>query len=313
MKALITCCAVLSVMVVFIGCGASPIPSTVETKPAVKSGEGLMEEWNQLAKSDYEHVNFDRAMIIANELALQGSNGLDPFFKVIEDPKETDIAKMLAVVSLSPHVNDTHAERLMPLTENKYDSITRGCAVHLLGNCIEPTPFFRVRELAHDADPHVSKVAAMVMLRKGDMEVLPKILEIWNAPDTSPKDKQEVVMGIPQALAGKHITFFTEALCDERIDVAGRSRAAKMLGDVAGPDVIPALKDCQGKTTDSGLIELMNEAVAKIEERGAAAAAPVQLQMPNGVGLVLKPKPAESSDTAVESQPPSQPETEAAP
>jgi len=308
MKMFVTCCSVLSVFVLLVGCGASPIPATVETKPDAKSGDGLMDEWRQLAKSDYEHINFDRAMIIANELALQGPDGLEPLFKVIEDPQETDIAKMLAVVSLSPHINDTHAERLMPLTDSKYDSVTRGCAAHLLGNCIESVPFFKVRELVHDPDPHVSKVAAMVMLRKGDAEVLPKIQEIWNAPDGKPTDRQEIVMGIPQALAGRHIPIFTEALCDERIDIAGRSRAVKMLGDVAGPDVIPAIKECQEKTTDPGLIDLMNEAIAKIEGRGAAAA-PVQLQMPNGVGLVLRPKHAESSDTPAESQTPAQPET----
>lgn len=313
MKMFIACSAFLSVVIILVGCGAAPIPSTVETKPSVESGDGLIDEWRQLAKSDYEHLNFDRAMIIANELALQGSEGLDPLFKVIEDPKETDIAKMLAVISLSPHVNDTHAERLMPLTEDTHDSITRGCAAHLLGNCIDSIPFFRVRDLTHDPDPHVSKVASMVMLRKGDVEVLPKIMEIWNAPETSPKDKQEIVMGIPPMLAGKHISIFTGAVCDEQLDVPARLRAIKALSDVAGVDVVPALKECQAKMSDAKLLEDIAAAIANIEKRGQEATAPIQIQMPDGVGLVLKPKHGESSEPPAESQPPSQSETEAAP
>ena len=301
MKHIVIYSLVICVAFTLLGCGAQPIPTTTSPgKVEIKDSKALMQEWHQLTKADYEHVDMDRAMIIANELALQGADGLAPLFEVIENPEETPMAKMLAVVSLDPHVNDSYMEKLMPLTESKYDSITRGCAAHLLGNCVDSVAFFKVRDLAHDADPHVSKVASMVMLRKGDIDVMPKILEIWDAPDASPKDREEIVLGMPPMLAGKHIRIFTEAISNDNLSVAARSHAIMVLGKIASPDVIPAMKSCQEKLTDEELRKAVDDAIVAIEKHEKEGAAPMQIQMPNGVNLVVKPKESASPTTSEE-------------
>src|SRR3989339_238336 len=120
-------CILFTITCILAGCGAQPIPITPTPTPDTSPSNDLMTEWHQLAKSEYATINFDRAMIIANDLALQGPNGLDPLFKVIESQEETPAAKMLAVASLGAHIQDKDVPRLIALTDSKYDQSTRGC------------------------------------------------------------------------------------------------------------------------------------------------------------------------------------------
>ncbi len=303
MKHLCIVSALTCALLLLSACGAQPIPTTTNTKPEVKNGTDLMAEWNDLAATDYDHLDFDRAMIIANELALQGPNGLNPLFEVLEDPTAPKMAKILAVASLSPHVNDSHSARLIPLTDAQNDSITRGCAAHLLGNCYAADAFFKVRELAHDDDEHVSKVASMVMLRKGDVEVLPNIMKIWESPDASAKDRDEIVLGMPPMIAMKHLDIFTDSICDEKLSDAARSRAIKVLTEMAGPDVVPVIKACLDETEDDATREALEAAIATIEKREAEGKTAAPIQMPGGVDLVFQSKPEAPTETAPEDVP----------
>jgi hypothetical protein len=303
MKHLCSLTAVTCALLILSACGAQPIPTTTTTQPEVKNDDDLMTEWYGLSTTDYNHIDFDRALIIANELALQGPNGLDPLFKVLEDSATTQMAKMLAAASLSPHINDSHAKRLIPLTEVEQDSATRGCAVHLLGKCLDADSFFKVQELTHDNDEHVRNVASMVMLRKGNVEVLPTILKIWESPDAPAMYREEIVLGMPPMIAIKHLNIFADVICDEAISNTTRSYAAKVLADLAAADVLPAIKDCLGKTEASALREALEAALAAIEKREAEGTSVALVPMPSGMDLVFQPKPAETPEAPAENVP----------
>lgn len=281
------------------GCGAQPIPTTPPPKEAEATPDSnLMDEWHQLAQVDYATMDYDRAMIIANELALQGPNGLNPLFEVLENPDETPVAKMLAVVSLSAHITDSHIPRLLTLTDSKYDQATRGCATNLLGNSLSPESFSKVQELTQDPDNHVSKVAALVMLRKGFVDIMPKILELWDNPDTLARDRDEILLGMPPALAIANMRLFTAAVCNQQLSTAARSRAIQLLGDVAAADVLPDMKACLETETDTSLTNLISAAIALIEKRDEDGISAVPIQIPTGMDLVFQPKHEESADTA---------------
>ena len=295
-----TCC-------LFIGCGAQPIPATPAADTESKDGNTLMTEWYQLTQADYEHIDFESAMTIANKLVLQGPSGLDPLFEVIESEDTTPIAKMLATASLTSHIKDSHVPRLIPLTDPKYNSTTRGCATHLLGNCLSATAFFKVHDLIEDSDTHVSNVATMIMLRKGEVSVLPKILEIWNNPATSKNEREEILMGMPAMAALKNISMFTESICNENLSTAARVRAIELLRDMASIEEAPALKACLKKEKDASLRDMLEEAIKVIEKREEDGVSPIPVQLPAGVDLVFQARPADpNEDTGEEDAQPDQ-------
>ena len=302
--------AVPLALALLAGCGAQPIPTTATeasapeaSAPEAPSVNGLMTEWHELAKAEYENMDFDRAAIIAAELALQGPNSLEPLFKVVEDPDATAIAKMLATASLAAHVTNDHVERLIALTDSTRDQSTRGCATHLLGNCLAPEAFFKVNDLTEDPDSHVSKIAAMVMLRKGNEAVLPKIIEIWDNPDTLDRDRAEIVRGIGPLAAIKHTRILTESICNAGMDTTARSRAIQLLGDMGSADVLPTMKSCLEKEEDTALHDLLDAAIALIEKRDEEGISAVPVQIPAGMDVVFKPKQEEAADNTATAVP----------
>ena len=215
---------------------------------------------------------------------------------------------MLAVASLGAHIQDKDVPRLIALTDSKYDQSTRGCATHLLGCTLSPDAFFKVYELIKDADAHVSKIASMVMLRKGIAEVLPQILNIWDNPETLNRDREEIVLGMPPAIAINNLRIFKESVCNKGISNEARSWAIKLLGDVSTGEALPDMKTCLEKETEGSIREALEAAIALIEKRQKEGISVMPVEIPAGMNLVFQPKPAVPSDNATENVPAPVPE-----
>lgn len=289
--------AVVCLVVLGMACGVKPI--AVKPSEDASRLDSLMDEWRSQAAKDYGEVDFQRAMEIANTMALKGPEGLEPFFKIIEAPDATPVAKILAVASLGPHINDSHAPRLLPLTEAEHDRVTRGCAVNLLNNTISADAFFRINELMHDEDSHVSKVAVLAMLRKGVPEALEKSLQLWDNPETPVRDRDEIILGMPDSMVINNLRIFQEALQKKGLSPQARLRAIKILEQVGTTEALPDLEACLEDETDSNLRDMITVAINAIKKRDEEGIVAVPVQALPDMDIVFEPHaPAASAENS---------------
>ncbi len=287
--------AVVSAMIfAFSACGIKPTAANGATNS--QQPDALMEEWRAIAASKPEEVDQARIIQIANTLAEHGPEALEPFFAVIEDPDATPVKKMLAVMSLSAHVDQSHAPRLMALSEPEHDAVTRGCAVHLLNNTGTPEAVFHVRDLMDDEDPHVSKVATMVMLRTGHGEALERTLALWDAPDTSAQDRTNIVLGIPDMVAMACLRVFEEACCNEELERHARQRAIQVLEFLGNEDSLPAVAACLEAEEDAELRTMLEAARAEIQKRVDEGVTLTPMQIPAGMDIQFKAIPPDEAE-----------------
>ncbi len=286
--------ATVVVFVAVVGCGIEATPRE-EPLPAAED-DALMTEWRALAAVDYEDLNHARITEIANAMARRGKEGLEPFFGVLEDPDMTPMAKMVAVMSLAPHVKQNDAPRLIALTDEAYDEVTRGCATHLLSQANAPEAMFRVRELMDDENRHVSKVATLIMLRTGAAEPLEKALALLEDPETLARDRSEILLTIPDAAALAHLQVYAEAICDDELALPARQRAIHFLEVAAGADLLPAVEACLEREDNPEVSSMLEQARAEIQRRDDEGITVTPMPAPAGMDIEFRAIPPEEAN-----------------
>lgn len=242
-------------------------PPTPSISPAAPSEEELMQQWRGLLRPSLEEIDMAKALQIAHQMVQQGPESVLRFFDIIASKEEEPMAKLLAVISLTPYTNEEHLERLLALTAPDHDNATRGCAAHLLGLLVNPEAQGRLRELFDDADPHVSKVATLVLLRMDDEAAAAKALEMWSNPETGDDVRSEIVLAFPGMRAGAHLSLFVEAVCRSELKEPVRIHAVNTIGMLADSEVISEIDACLDGEGESELKALWEGAKAAIEAR----------------------------------------------
>lgn len=252
------------------GCGSEKHnqKSRIITPPEEIELEGIfIQQWRSLLTAPPDELDVSQAVEIARTLAARGPDKLTPFFDVLRSPNELPLAKMLAVISLTPFINESHLDTLLQLTAPDYDSATRGCATNLLGRIQNPTAEHRVLELFNDSDPHVAKVATFVLLRHNYKAAVQKSLEMWNDPSVLDRDRNEILLGFPTSLAAEHLDLYVDGLCRKGIEQTARTHAIQVVGMLGNKDSVERIELCLASEQNPELRSLLEAAKAAILAR----------------------------------------------
>ena len=277
---------------------------------AQRTPEELMRLWRELPKAGADSLDAVTATYIAQQLAASGPEGLKPLLDVLEDPEGDPVAKVLVVISLTPHLRPELAPRLLGMTAEGNETTSRACATHLLGLMNLPEVTARMRELLQDQERRVRLSAAIVMIMRQDPEVLARVAEFWNDPEVTPQERLQIVLSLPDSSLQQYLTLFAEAVVDAGMDAAGRRHALTVLGRLGDASVLPALQTCAEKDPEESLRLLAQQAIEAVQSRTAGAppeSAAVPAAVPPENAAVPAAVPPENATESAERAPASAP------
>ena len=296
----------------FWGCGPSTPPP-----PVVKTPEQLMADWASVAAASKENLEAaPKACEISQQLAAQGPDKLMPLLDVLSNPNAGPHEKVLVVIATGPLLTQAHEQKLLDLSGPQTDSVSRGCATHLLGALQQrregtPQGLARLRELMNDPDRHVRSAAILVMELSGDKEGVAKALELWSSPDVTVDERNTIVLNMPQLTVLSNTGLFAEAILDTKLSTEARKRAIQDLGVVGGPPVLEALRKCAETETDPVLKDLASAAAEAVDSRAKQGLVAMPL-IPQSAAPAAAPDSAPAAVPAPESAAPA-PAPESAP
>ncbi|NLN93270.1 MAG: HEAT repeat domain-containing protein [Candidatus Hydrogenedens sp.] len=237
-------------------------PSGTEAAP-----ETLIDEWYAIAARKPEEMDMHRAFTIAQELAQLGRENLEAIFAVLEDPSQSDGAKMLAVPSLGMLVQEDDLERLHALTAPEHSLATRGCATHLLGSIENDEARALLEELAKDETIHVRKIALLVLMRHGNQEAANKAAELWFLPEATDADRTEIIYGFPEIFASTHLELYADALNRSTLEGAVHYHALQILKNWGGPKEAPSIQKFIDATEYAQMESFARDVLATVQAR----------------------------------------------
>ena len=243
------------------------VPQVLDSPKGVETSADPLQQWYAISEGVLEEMNFEQAMNLARQLAEQGVEKLEPIFAVLESSDRSPSAKVLAVISLSPFINESHFDRLLVMTKEDRDATTRGCAINLLALITTPAAEARIKELLNDPDTHVSKESALVLLRRDDSAAVEKEVSLWKDPATENKDRNEIVLAFPTARAKDNLFIYEDSICNTDIDFLARSHAINILGMLGNENSIAKLDACIASEQFPRVRELLESAKKAIEGR----------------------------------------------
>ena len=243
------------------------VPQVLDSPKGVETSADPLQQWYAISVGVLEEMNFEQAMNLARQLAEQGVEKLEPIFAVLESSDRSPSAKVLAVISLSPFINESHFDRLLVMTKEDRDATTRGCAINLLALITTPAAEARIKELLNDPDTHVSKESALVLLRRDDSAAVEKAVSLWKDPATENKDRNEIVLAFPTARAKDNLFIYEDSICNTDIDFLARSHAINILGMLGNENSIAKLDACIASEQFPRVRELLESAKKAIEGR----------------------------------------------
>ncbi len=247
--------------------GEKDLPQVLDAPRAVESDTDLLQLWRSIPQEKLEDTNVQQAVEIAERLSASGPDGLEPIFEVLASAEESPVAKIIATISLGPHVNESHIARLSELTKPEYKQTTRGCAVHLLGMISKPEADAHIRNLLEDADAYVSKEAVLALLRREETAAIQRVEAMWKNSATPPSDRNEIILAFPQSQAGENLYLYEDAVCDKSIDFVARSHALNVLGLLGKTTSLEKLDACLATEEDVHMRELITTAKTAIIAR----------------------------------------------
>jgi hypothetical protein len=257
-RTFLTVSAVSLTVALLAGCGGKeePPPPSMVPNPATAApdaGERREATYDDLVTLWTQHANmapseFDpmKGIAFAENMARQGAEGLEPILDELADPDGAPGAKVFATISLQGLMNTEAGKgitpRLIELTDASNNEHTRSCAAHLLGTSIDPDAVARVKALAEDPDHSVRTAARLVLIHRGEQVGIDTIDEIWNDPDTTNEERNELIRAIPQGFAADHLPIYNAALRDENVAVDLREGIVSILATMGNAESLEALR-----------------------------------------------------------------------
>ena len=278
--------AVLVIASMVLGCGgeeqASPIGNEASQGPTI---DQLLASWRNLANAPADKLDLSRAVALASELARQGEQGR--LIDVLGGKDETPVAKVLAVVSLSPVLSADMIDRLAALTSPENEVTTRAGATSLLatmlfpdmrppeipGKFVSPTGAQLedirglLRELGDDPEFRVKLAALGGLSRTGDPEAADALAGLWNTPNLRPADRMEIFRALPNDNPQPHKKILMDAAQDTNLDPEIRVDAISYLGRIPEDDVLPVVDGVAKNDPSAGVREMAAQAAAALRAR----------------------------------------------
>ena len=252
------------------GCGSGP---ATPPPPVAEPPEQLVAQWTALATAaDKDNLEVGKASEIVAKLAAQGPDNLIPLLDVLANKDADPYEKVMVVMTTMPALSKSHEPKLIELTGPQIDSVSRGCAAHLLGILLQRRAgtqqgVVRLKELMADPDRHVRNAAILVMELVGDPEGVLKALDLWPSPDATSEERTSIVLNMPQQAVLQNTKIYAEAVLDTKLSADARKRAIRDLGMVGDATVLDALKKCAETETDPALKDMAQAAAEAVDAR----------------------------------------------
>jgi hypothetical protein len=265
--------AAMCLALVLGGCGGGCSRENISKMPA----QALMQDWLQLPKAGFANMNREAAIVLTQEMAKGGPDGLKPLFDVLTDASGDPVAKVLATISLAGFVNlsPDFGPRLLDIAKNNTDETSRACAVNLLGFVNARDTDAWLKELAGSDVRRVRVEALLALIMRNDREALGKVAALWNDAETSEQVRSQLLNVLPEGRAGEFLDILTDALAHPKIDNGPRLRAVMLLARAAGSNEIPALQQCADKDASLQMRAMAVDAIKTIQQRLAGGKKPV--------------------------------------
>lgn len=210
-------------------------------------------------------LDFSTAQLIGSQLAKAGR--VDLILGTLGDAAANPKSKLLAVVSLTPLVNNEMESQLIAFTAPEREATTRACAVKLLGFVDSDSARDRLTTLMDDPEHRVCVTAVLMLLRTGAPEALAKVAEVWASPETHATERTELVLSLPEARLGDFVPVLMDAAVNPDMDYESRRRAITALGQLGDATAIPALEAVAADAAIPALSESAQESLSAVRDR----------------------------------------------
>ncbi len=246
---------------------------------AAPSGDFLA-QWLEIANQGVQQWDVPRASLLVNQMAQSGPEGLEPMFKLLEDPAGKPEPKVLATMTILPLLRPESVPRLLAMTEPKNEVTTRSCATQMLGMLASPEAEARTRALMKDPVLEVQFAAVYCLLRDGDAEAVSIMPELWKRPELSKNQRDSLISSIPMSAAAMAAAVCREAATDARLLPENRRHAIEILVSQGDAESLAVLEKCAQSDPDAGVRDFAKAGLeaAKARSASAPAAAPAPAQ-----------------------------------
>lgn len=263
-------CVVLALAVVLGACGK-------------KAGtpQNLAQEWKAVAdaalKDSRKQADVGKAIGLAKQMAGTGPEGINPLLDILADPQENPRTKMLVTISITPVVAKENLVRIAELTDAKYEVNTRVNAAHLVASYNDESLNKRAMELLKDPEPRVRMAVLNMQLMRGVPEAIAAVEEAWKDPKLSAGERGQLVNGLPEKEAPKHLGLLAEALGNAQLDPQTRGRALRLLGQFGDASSLAAMEKAAKEDPDPEMRKAAQQAWEAAKSRleaGGTSVAP---------------------------------------
>ncbi|MBI2425383.1 MAG: hypothetical protein HYV27_21335 [Candidatus Hydrogenedentes bacterium] len=277
--------------------GASSLPGT-ETVPAMTE-ESLLQAWEAIPKDSKDNLDVPTAYEIARQLSEMGEDKLDLLFARLGNPEISPIEKMLIVISVTQFVRPGMADKLLAMTAPENELTTRAGSTHLYGLIDIPGVEENLKRLSEDPVHQVRMSALFVRQIRGDLSVIPELKTICSAEDARPADREQFILGFPEALAAENLDVFERAVQDPKLSESSQRRALDLLVHLGSNGSVAAIEQgLSANALNESLRTAAQDTITAIQQRLAASVTPAPPAAP------AAPADAASPDAPVAVAPP---------
>lgn len=249
------------------GCEA-PLPDTPPSANSVNTDD-LWAQWHAIAVVDPTARNVEEAVRLTSLLAKE-EDGLLPMVSLVSDMSVPAQQKIFATICLT-----TQRDQLAPfesqLRAGSAEGVvveTRKFSTHLLGLLDTPGALAAMDTLLEDSDRSVREAAMGVLLTFHPERVVDRIQPFWDAPETTPAIRDQVVLGMPPQLVEQFLDIFSDAVNDTSLSPTARMKAVSVLGQLGDAQHIDVLERCMSNDPDAAVQARARGAVALLRAAG---------------------------------------------
>jgi HEAT repeat protein len=237
------------------------------------SKDALLAQWMELAKTaTRDKTNVEEGAAIAQKLAEQGPDALQPIIDVLADKASTPFAKALAAMSLRGNLDAKQVPRLLALLQPENDPTTRVCATSLLSLIQGPEVDTALDGLKADSNRQVRFQATRAMAMRGSPDGRKALGELWKQPETTQAERSDIINVLSFGSVSDSLNLFHEAARDPKLDEPTRVVAIQLLGRAGNQTSLAVLTECAEKDASEKVRAAAKTAVQALNERLTKAA-----------------------------------------